>query len=187
LPLLALPLDVVVRLPILVLLLLLGRLLELLLLVVLAQHLEGQASRLRPRGPKVLVAVYSFRGGILAARLGSFNITSVVLDSLILHIDDVRIRTAQARVSLKHILLPQLVRSHVPVQRPSYPASSTASLAIVMTRVAVEAAAVPRRFTVPPLDLLVDKVLLILLTNPRLLELNLVGIDVLLGILVEAH
>lgn len=87
LPLLTLPLDValppIVR--------ILARLLELLLLIVLAQHFQSQPSRLGPR----LVYVLGLRGDVhsLVAGLRSLGIPPVLLlsPSLVFYVDNIGI------------------------------------------------------------------------------------------------
>jgi len=97
-----------------------------------------------------------------------------VLIRVVLNVHDVRVRGGETGVHLK--LLPKLVGCHVSVHRAANP---TAAATRVIPIMPIEAAAFSR-LTIPPLHLLIDKVLKVLLSDLRLRVLGLVSDDVFL-------
>jgi hypothetical protein len=71
------------------------------LFVVLGQHFQGETRRFLTvdRRRAVLIIAHFFGGDVLAAGRGSLDVPAI-LTSLVLNVDNIHIRLAQARVGL---------------------------------------------------------------------------------------
>ena len=98
---------------------------------------------------------------------------------MVFHVDNVHFLGAQAGVALES-LFAHLVGCHISVEGAT---DSAASSAAVLSIMAVHTAV----FTVSALDLLVNEIFKILLSDLSLLKLCFISQYMLLGILIESH
>ena len=101
---------------------------------------------------------------------------SLRIFALVLYVDQVGVRGAESCVVLEQVCLAHFVRSHVSIERVT---SSTACTAFPLSATA--------SFSVPSLNLLLDVVLEVLLSNLCFLVLLLVRIDVAFRFLIKRH